>query len=76
MTTGNETIRPDVRPVTSKVTRLFKVPDEPTTAHARFSILASQWGRCPRYNQRLKRYDQRGKSVFVPTAAVLLCLYR
>src|SRR5262249_44806283 len=47
--------RPDVRPVTSKVTRALEAtPDEPTAAHTRFSILAIQLGRCPRYNQRLK----------------------
>ena len=74
-TTGSETSRPDLRPVTSKVTRaLAMMPDEPTIAHTRFSILASRWGRCPRYNHRLKRYNQQGKSVFVPTAAVLLSL--
>jgi hypothetical protein len=63
-TTGSETSRPDLRPVTSKVTRVLEAtPDEPTAAHTRFSILAIQLGRCPRYNQRLKQYNQRLKSV-------------
>src|SRR5258708_6686393 len=54
-TTGSETVRPDLRPITSKVTyRLDATPDETTAAHALFSILAIQLDRCPRYNHLLK----------------------
>src|SRR5260370_12494626 len=54
-TTGSETVRPDLRPVTSNVTyRLDATPDETTAAHTRLSILAIQLDRCPRYNHLLK----------------------
>jgi hypothetical protein len=52
---GSETVRPDVRPVTSKVTiESGRRPEEKRAAHARLSILAIQLGRCPRYNHLLK----------------------
>jgi hypothetical protein len=53
MTSGKETMRPDLRPATSNVTReLEATPDEAAVAHALFRILAIQLGRCPRYNHR------------------------
>src|SRR5258708_26518166 len=54
-TTGSETVRPDSRPITSKVTyRLDATPDETTAPHALFSILAIQLDRCTRYNHLLQ----------------------
>src|SRR5512135_2351188 len=49
--TGRVIVRPHVRPVTSKVTiESGSRPQEKRAAHTRFSNLAIQLGRCPRYN--------------------------